>query len=141
MSIGRISDEMLILVVEDSSEECSGRSDRSSVRLSRIAKSLNFRVNQVSDCREAIDCLGTSAYAFLFLDIVRTDLESLACIKSIRMNDSRLGRSTPIIALVDDLNAEETMRLRSSGVSDFLEKPFSAQKLKNAVVRWTQAIA
>jgi DNA-binding response OmpR family regulator len=140
MSFGRISDEMLILLVEDSSEECSGRSDRS-VRFSRIAKSLNFRVNQVSDCREAIDCLGTSAYAFLFLDIVRTDLESLACIKSIRMNDSRLGRSTPIIALVDDLNAEETMRLRSSGVSDFLEKPFSAQKLKNAVVRWTQAIA
>lgn len=132
MSIGRHLDEMLILVVEANTNRTS---------FSQIAKSLNLRVNRVNDCREAIDCLGTSAYAFLFIDIIGTDLESLACIKSIRMNYTRLGRSTPIIAFIDHEVSEETMRLRASGVSDFLEKPLTAQKLQTIIARWTTAIA
>lgn len=130
MSIGRTSDEMLILVVANRSSH-----------FSQIAKNLNLRINRVSDCREAIDCLGTSAYAFLFIDIMGPDLEDLACIKSIRINHSRLGRSTPIIAMIDQNRSEETMQLRASGVSDFLEKPLTAQKLQTIIARWSTAIA
>lgn len=126
-------EEMLVLVVEGDTRRRGS--------FSTLAKSLNIRANCVADYRDAIDCLNSSAYSFVFIEFGADDLEALACIKSIRMNAARLGRATPVIALVTELTPETRTRLYSSGISDVLERPLTAGALQAVLSRFRSNVA
>jgi PleD family two-component response regulator len=126
-------DDSLILCVES---ETKRRGD-----FSAIAKSLRVRANCVSDLREAVDCMTSSAYSFMFISIAEGDVEALACIKSLRLNAARLGRSTAIIAVLPAADKELERRLMSSGVSDVVCQPLTADKMRAVLSRRSTAVA
>lgn len=126
-------EQMLVLAVEADSRRRGS--------FATIAKSLNVRANCVADYREAIDCLNSSAYSFVFIEFGGDDLEALACIKTIRMNAARLGRSTPVIALVSELTLDTRTRLYASGISDVLERPLTTRSLQAVLSRFRSNVA
>lgn len=132
MRFGRFDDTLILAVETDGKQR---------MEFASIAKSLKLRANCVGDFRDAVDCMTSSAYSFLFISVGSADVETFAFIKSLRLNSARLGRSTPIVAMVSSDDPALGGRLKACGVTDVIAGPLTREKLQSVLSRERAAVA
>ncbi len=71
------------------------------------------------------------------MDLEKPRRESVRAIEFIRMFEQWSGeKRIPIVALADNSSAEDSERHRESGIDDFLNKPYTPQKMTSLLQSW-----
>lgn len=114
-----------ILTVDDS------RTMRDMLRIS--LEGAGFRVLQAEDGVHGLEVLAGSEPDVVITDINMPRMDGFGFIEAVRRDEAR--RSTPILVLTTESDAEKKARARSAGATGWIVKPFDPVKLVAAVHR------
>lgn len=118
-----------ILVVEDNPSHRA--------LLKEICESFDFEVDLRENAEEALDAVMMfNQYAVIIVDVGLPGMSGLECASSVRKFEQRKNITrTPIIALsaIDELNMTA---VSSSGIDDFIAKPFDPERLRKVLLCW-----
>jgi DNA-binding response OmpR family regulator len=106
-----------LLIVEDEKSIRDGLAD---VLIFR-----GHRVETAADGKRALECLATTTYAMVVLDVMLPEVDGYAVCETIR----REGNEVPILMLTAKGSEEDILRGFEAGVDDYVTKPFSLREL------------
>jgi len=85
--------------------------------------------------KEAVEYLEKETPDLLFMDLQMPEMNGFDAIKVIRDKNSKvLKHDLPVLALTADVFPETRDRIYSSGMNDYLLKPFDIEKLKDKLI-------
>lgn len=88
----------------------------------------------VATCRDALDAFTTTdSFGAVLMDWKLPDLNGIHCMQKMRDIDSRRSKRTPIIAVTASAMAGDRESCLSSGMDDYLAKPFSTQDFQTVL--------
>lgn len=102
---------------------------------SRILSAAGWRVDDVEDGESAIQAVRDGDYALVLLDIQMPGLDGYETATALRAHDGRAG-SVPIVAFSALRQPEAMARARTAGMDGYVSKPFTPDKLIDAVKPW-----
>jgi two-component system chemotaxis response regulator CheY len=111
--------EQLVLTVDDS------RTMRDMLRLTLTAA--GFRVVQANDGSHGLDVLAAERPDLIVTDLNMPVIDGFGFIEGARKLPAH--RSTPILVLTTEADAEKKARARQAGATGWIVKPFSPEKL------------
>ncbi len=118
-----------ILLVEDNLVNCEVALD--------MLEEIGFEADVVHDGKQAVEAAKVSQYALILMDCEMPVMNGFAATKQIRNNETLLQtKPTPIIALTAHAIAGARDKCITSGMDDFLSKPFSLSSLQSIVNKW-----
>ena len=118
-----------ILLVEDNLVNCEVALD--------MLEEIGFEAVVVHDGKQAVEAAKVSQYALILMDCEMPVMDGFAATKQIRNNETLLQtKPTPIIALTAHAIAGARDKCITSGMDDFLSKPFSMSSLQSIVNKW-----
>jgi signal transduction histidine kinase/CheY-like chemotaxis protein/tetratricopeptide (TPR) repeat protein len=97
---------------------------------------LNVEVTVAANGLEAIDQVSRNNFDVVLMDMRMPVMDGLAATEEIRRREEGTGLRLPIIALTAGALAEERANCFSSGMDDFVAKPFTFEVLKQAIGKW-----
>ena len=128
-SISRVQFAGLVLVVEDN--------EVNQQVATAMLRRMGCEVDVVANGREGLSALETTRYDLVFMDCHMPVMDGFAATAAIRANEGRWGRSRqPIVALTADALAGDAEKCLSSGMDDYLPKPFGLTDLRAVLDRW-----
>lgn len=93
-----------------------------------------YGADLVEDGRAAVDLFRSKPYRLVILDIQMPALDGRQAVRQMRSWERENGKSpVPILALTANASEVEALRLRESGFTATLSKPFSRADLTNVV--------
>ena len=95
-------------------------------------------VDVVSDGREAVASVERRRYDLILMDIGMPGVDGIAATRTIR-DMKATSSKVPIIAMTAHVKKGDRESLLEQGMSDYLAKPVSKQKLLSMVGKWLQA--
>ncbi|HEY6983438.1 ATP-binding protein, partial [Reyranella sp.] len=99
---------------------------------------LGVPLDTASNGIEALTLWRNRHYALLLTDIHMPDMDGFELTRQMRAEESALSRPrTPIVALTANALKGEAERCLEAGMDDYLTKPLTLDRLREAVARWT----
>ena len=114
-----------VLTVDDS------RAMRDMLRHSLLAA--GFRVLQAEDGLHGLEVLETERPDVIVTDINMPRMDGFGFIEAVGRDETR--RSTPVLVLTTEVDAEKKNRARAAGATGWIVKPFDPIKLVEAIRR------
>ena len=102
-----------------------------------VLQSAGYEVVQAATGCEAIEKARSSGPNLIVMDIDLPDMSGLDALKAIRKNNSQL----PIIGLSAFFAREWKEKALAAGMMDFLEKPVSAELLREKIETYARVVA
>ena len=105
----------------------------------RVLEKLGCTVDAVSDGRAAVTASSERAFDLILMDCQMPDMDGFEATTAIRRRESGGPEKTriPIIALTANAMHGDRERCLDAGMDDFVTKPFKAEELGAAIVRWS----
>ncbi|MEZ5419386.1 MAG: response regulator [Vicinamibacterales bacterium] len=126
---GRSQFAGLVLVVEDN--------EVNQQVATAMLRRMGCEVDVAANGREGLTMLERSRYDLVFMDCHMPVMDGFAATAAIRAQELRHGRTRqPIVALTADALAGDSDRCLSSGMDDYLSKPFGLSDLRAVLERW-----
>ena len=104
----------------------------------RMLENLGYRVDIVSDGRQAVEAISSADYAAVLMDIQMPEMDGYEATAAIRSLEDPDKRGTPIVAMTANVMAGDREKAISAGMNDYLPKPVKTEDLRAALERWTQ---
>ncbi len=128
-SPSRVQFAGLVLVVEDN--------EVNQQVATAMLRRMGCEVDVVANGREGLNALDNTRYDLVFMDCHMPVMDGFAATAAIRANEGRRGRTRqPIVALTADALAGDAEKCLSSGMDDYLAKPFGLTELRAVLERW-----
>lgn len=102
--------------------------------IERMVQKLGYRVNLVSNGREAVDALARESYGLIFMDCQMPEMDGFEACREIRKRDGSVR--VPIIAITANAMKGDRERCLAAGMDDYVSKPFKQDDLRNVIQRW-----
>ena len=102
--------------------------------IERMVQKLGYRVNLVSNGREAIDALARENYGIIFMDCQMPEMDGFEACREIRKRDGSVR--VPIIAITANAMKGDRERCLAAGMDDYVSKPFKQDDLRTVIQRW-----
>jgi CheY-like chemotaxis protein len=106
--------------------------------ISEVLSRMGLDVIKASNGREAIGTVAENDIALIFMDVNMPDLDGYSATRIIRGRKDR-KRDIPIIALTADALPEDKEKCLSSGMNDYLAKPFRLEELQTLLKQYLLA--
>jgi PAS domain S-box-containing protein len=130
-SLGRISEGLKILVVEDDHV--------SSVSVAMILRKLQTKPTRVEDGRQALAALRREIFDLVLMDVQMPVMDGVETTQAIRAGlAGEEMKSVPIIALTAYAMSGDRERFLQAGMDDYLAKPVSMADLERILVKYSQ---
>ena len=98
---------------------------------------LGITLDTATNGIEALTLWRERGHALVLTDIHMPDMDGFELTRQMRVEESALGRSrTPIIALTANALKGEDERCLEAGMDDYLTKPLTLERLREALERW-----
>ena len=98
-----------------------------------LLESTGLKVDTASDGLKAVECVRSTVYAAILMDIQMPNMDGLEATRQIR---ALPGKSAiPILAMTANAFAEDRERCLAAGMNDFLVKPFTPESLFTMLFR------
>lgn len=97
---------------------------------------LGFAADVVANGREAVDHWRSGDYALVITDVHMPLMDGYSLAMTIRSEETRATRRTPIVALTAIALKSEEQRCRAAGIDEYLSKPARLAQLQAAIERW-----
>ena len=113
-----------ILVAEDN--------DINADIVTKMLENANFKVDRVSNGQEACEQFGKQEpgyYEAILMDMQMPEIDGPEATKLIRMSDHPEGQTIPIIAMTDNVLAEDVAKALADGMNSHVDKPIEKEKL------------
>ena len=104
-------------------------------------KKLGLDVDVALSGREAVEAASARPYLLIFMDCRMPEMDGLDATRAIRLDEKRLGKRTPIIALTASATSSEREKGLEAGMDDYLSKPVRLVDLCNVIERWAAGSA
>ena len=95
-----------------------------------------YRVEVVSNGREAVEACERSAYALVLMDCQMPEMDGFEATRRIREREAGGERRVPIVALSANTMKDEREACGRAGMDDYLAKPVKADELRETMERW-----
>ncbi len=105
------------------------------VTVSTLAQ-LGYRIESVSNGREAVHALQEAEYDLIFMDCHMPVMDGFEATAEIRRREPNAERRTPIIAMTASALPEDRARCLAVGMDDYLTKPLHREELRAILARW-----
>jgi signal transduction histidine kinase/DNA-binding response OmpR family regulator/ligand-binding sensor domain-containing protein len=105
------------------------------VAVSTLAQ-LGYRIESVSNGREAVHALQEAEYDLVFMDCHMPVMDGFEATAEIRRREPNAQRRTPIIAMTASALPEDRARCLAVGMDDYLTKPLHREELRAILARW-----
>jgi signal transduction histidine kinase/DNA-binding NarL/FixJ family response regulator len=98
---------------------------------------LGIALDTAADGIAALNLWRERGHALVLTDIHMPDMDGFELTRQMRAEESALSRSrTPIVALTANALKGEAERCLEAGMDDYLTKPLTLERLREAVARW-----
>ena len=102
-----------------------------------MLQNLGCEVTVVSNGVAAVKAVEAGRFDAVLMDVQMPEMDGLVATATIRSREVRThARRTPIIALTANAFVQDREACLSAGMDDYLGKPFTLEKLRNALGRW-----
>lgn len=103
---------------------------------------MQCQVHEVTNGQEAAEIVRKTQFDLILMDCEMPVMDGYEATEAIREWESDLDedRHTPIIALTAHALPEDRRRCLSSGMDDYLSKPFSMEDLRALLIHWLSSI-
>jgi PAS domain S-box-containing protein len=102
--------------------------------VTRLLKGFAVLVDIANDGTEAVRAAAETAYDLICMDMRMPEMDGLEATRAIRRDDGP-SRLAPIVAMTANAFPEDMAACRAAGMSDFVAKPVSKERLFEAVLR------
>ncbi|MDJ0759326.1 MAG: response regulator [Woeseiaceae bacterium] len=99
--------------------------------------SLDCDVEVVSNGEEAVAAIEEKAYDVVLMDCQMPVMDGYQATSEIRRREQETGAHQVIVALTANALPEDRDRCLDSGMNDYLSKPFSIEKMRETLLRWS----
>ena len=118
-----------ILVVEDNQVN--------RMIVEKILNQLDYSVTAVDSGQACLDTVSLSQYQLIFMDCQMPGMDGFKTTENLREHELNKGlKSTPIVALTANTSANIRQKCLAAGMSDYMPKPVSLEKLKKVIEHW-----
>ncbi|MCP9470869.1 MAG: response regulator [Nitrospira sp.] len=104
----------------------------------RMLEKLGYRVDVVTNGREAVEAVSRVSYAMVLMDCQMPVMDGLQAATEIRRQEAH-GVHLPIIAMTANVAVDDRAACLAAGMDDFVSKPVHAQTLAAVLARWCPA--
>ncbi len=105
-----------------------------------IIKKLKFECDLAVNAKEAISLSKKNNYDLIFINCQMSGLNGISVARTIRNFYEDANKQVCIIALTEFAADEDIKNTISSGIDDFITKPFNISKLKYVVTKYSKRI-
>ena len=99
---------------------------------------LGYQVSMASDGQAAIALLSTEHFDLVLMDCQMPGMDGFEATRYIRTAENG-GQHIPIIGLTAHASADAREACLSSGMDDFISKPYTSDVLAPVLLRWVSA--
>lgn len=117
-----------VLLVED--DEIGG------IYISKVLKKCDFDVVNAVNGMEALNILKRDKFDIILMDIQMPELDGLATTIKIRLDEGKIGRHTPIIAMTAYALKGDREKFLEVGMDDYVSKPVKADVILEKMKFW-----
>jgi signal transduction histidine kinase/CheY-like chemotaxis protein len=103
----------------------------------KVLERAGCRVTHTEDGAKAVAAFTSEVPDLVFMDVHMPDMDGVAATRAIRALEH--GTDTPIIGLTADVFEDNHRKFRESGMTEVITKPFTADKLRATIARYTAA--
>ncbi|MEM1216348.1 MAG: response regulator, partial [Bacteroidota bacterium] len=89
----------------------------------------NLEVTIATTGKEAIECLHSTAYDLVFMDIQLPDMDGFAITRYLRTQRSASRANIPVLAMTAQTQVTEDERFQEVDMTDYILKPFNRDQL------------
>lgn len=97
---------------------------------------LGVEADFVNNGKEALDAFSTGKYGILITDLHMPEIDGYELVKTLREQEEKTGKNTPIIALTADVQMAQRETFTKHGFDECLLKPVSLGQLRGLLIRW-----
>ena len=101
-----------------------------------LLKRLSCDIDLAANGKEAVTLAAHRTYDVILMDCLMPEMDGLEATREIRRRENGTGRA-PIIAATASVIEGQRAKCLAAGMDDFIEKPFSAPELEQALRKWT----
>lgn len=92
------------------------------------------------DGQSALDLLESSRFDLVLMDVQMPGLDGLETTRRIRAREAPTGPHLAVVALTASDNDSDAARCREAGMSDFLTKPLTLDRVAAFLLQWRRRI-
>lgn len=119
-----------ILVVDDHPTQ--------QLMMQQLADVLEIDVTVASTGRQALAKMSQEDFDLVLMDWQMPELDGCECAQEVRRIEADRAKRTPIIAVTAHAYEQDRDFCLSSGMDDYLAKPFSLADLREKISHWVQ---
>ncbi len=116
----------LVLLVEDN--------DENRELLAHMLRSRGVQVSACASGREALEAAAHQEFSFVLLDLQMPEMDGFQLVRRLRALPR--GERLPVVALTALTSESVRQRCEAEGMSDFVTKPVTLQRIREIVDRW-----
>lgn len=109
-----------------------------------ILEAMLLRLGQevvlIHDGQSALDLLESSSFDLVLMDVQMPGLDGLETTRRLRAREVPSGPILPVVALTASDNEADKARCRDAGMSDFLTKPLTIDRVAGFLLDWRRRI-
>jgi CheY-like chemotaxis protein len=90
----------------------------------------------VSNGADALNAVTRESFDLILMDVQMPVMNGYEAARAIRMQEQRMGRHTPIVALTAHAMKGDRERCVEAGMDDYTSKPIQAHDLYEVLARW-----
>jgi two-component system, sensor histidine kinase and response regulator len=107
----------------------------------RMVEQLGFEVDLAANGVEALESTARRDYAAVLMDGEMPELDGFAATRLIRERERNSGRRVPIVAMTASAMAGDRERCAEAGMDEYVSKPITIERLRDALLKTIQRVA